>query len=98
MQNTKTKLLFSAILAPHRSMSPREQTAVVGLAALLGAIPSLIALSVGAWPIAIFVAVAVAGIALALRLSNKNGKRREQVILWSDRLTVLQFDLKGAVR
>ncbi|MEO5805384.1 DUF2244 domain-containing protein [Devosia sp.] len=98
MQDTTTKPLFSADLTPHRLMGARERWAVVGLASLLGAIPGLISLSAGAWPIAVFIAIAVAGMAIALKFSNAEGKRHERITLWSDRLDVDQFDIKGAVR
>ena len=95
MPDKTIKPLFSADLTPHRAMNARERWVVVGLAALLGAIPALISLSAGAWPIALFVGAAVIAIAVALTLSDKNGKRREIVTLWPDRLEIVQIDAKG---
>ena len=96
MQATATTPLFAAELTPHRSLSPKGTRVVIGLVALLACVPAMVFLSLGAWPIIGFMGLDVLAIALALHLSLRRGKRREQVTLWSDQLELVAIDPRGA--
>lgn len=95
MQATTTTPLFAAELTPHRSLSARGGWIVVGLIALFAALPGLIFLSMGAWPIIGFMGLDVLAIATALYISMRRGKRREQITVWTDQLEWTATDAKG---
>ncbi|WP_240231273.1 DUF2244 domain-containing protein [Devosia lacusdianchii] len=95
MQATTTTPLFAAELTPNRSLGSRGVWVVVGLCALFAALPTLIFLSLGAWPIVGFMALDVVAIAVALYVSLRRGKRREHVTVWADQLEWAAIDAKG---
>ena len=95
MQATTTAPLFAAELTPHRSLTRRGQRIVMGLVVCLAALPGLIFFLMGAWPVVGFIGLDVVAIALALHLSFRRGKRREQVTLWADRLEIASIDAHG---
>ncbi|WDR07360.1 DUF2244 domain-containing protein [Devosia rhodophyticola] len=98
MQDTTTTPLFSAELTPHRALSRRGRWLVVVGAAILGALPAMIAVALGAWPVVICVAGAVLAIALALNYSHNDGKRCQRVQIWSDRLEITRVGPRGHAR
>lgn len=93
-----TAPLFAASLTPYRAMGPRGILAVVGIALGFSVPPGLILLRLGAWPAVLGMALGVAALYVALRLSLRDGRRREEVTLWADALEVRQVDPRGAVR
>jgi uncharacterized membrane protein len=96
MQATTTTPLFAAELTPNRSLSARGGWIVLGLVALLAALPALAFLSMGAWPIVGFMGLDVLAIAIALYVAMRRGKRREQITVWADQLEWTATDAKGA--
>ena len=92
---TKADPIFSARLTPHRALSRRGRMVVVALVAVLAGIPSIVFFSLGAWPVLGFLGLDVAAVWLALTLSDRSGKRFEQVTLYPDRLEVLQVSARG---
>jgi uncharacterized membrane protein len=95
MQATATAPLFAAELTPHRSLSRKGARVVIGLVAALALIPGLMFMTLGAWPVIGFMGLDVIAIAVALHLSLRRGKRREQVTLWADQLELAAFDPSG---
>lgn len=95
MQATTTTPLFAAELTPHRSLGARGGWIVVGLVAMLAALPGLMFLSMGAWPIVGFMVLDVLAIAIALYVAMRRGKRREQITVWADQLEWTATDAKG---
>jgi uncharacterized membrane protein len=91
-----TAPLFSARLTPHRSMSRKGMRRVMALTALLALIPGLFVFSFGAWPVVVFMALDIIAIAWAFHASLEDGKRRELVTVWSDRIELLATSPKGA--
>jgi uncharacterized membrane protein len=87
--------LFAAVLTPPRRMSPRAIAVVVGLVLVLMTLPGLIMFSVGALPIAGLMGLDFVAIVLVLRLSQRAGKRREEVTLWPGRLEIVFVGPKG---
>ena len=95
LQATTTTPLFAAQLTPHRSLSARGGWIVVGLIALFAGLPALAFLSMGAWPIIAFMGLDVLAVAIALYISMRRGKRREQITVWTDQLEWTATDAKG---
>ncbi|QMV00075.1 DUF2244 domain-containing protein [Devosia sp. D6-9] len=94
---TKTQAdpLFAAKLTPYRSLSSRGQTVLIGVIAAMAAIPSMVFYSLGAWPIVGFMGLDVLGMWLALRWSNRQTRRFEEVTLWPNRLEVREVSPGG---
>ena len=93
---TTTMPLFAAELTPHRSLSKQGLRLIVGLAAALALIPGLLFFSLGAWPVVGFMGLDVLAIAVALHVSLRQGKKREQVRVWPEQLEWTTTDVKGA--
>lgn len=90
--------LFAARLTPHRALGKRGRHLVIGLMALVIAVPALVFMHLGAWPVLAFLAIDLVAVALALAWSARDGKRFEQITLWTDTLEVLQVNARGLVR
>ncbi|WDR01812.1 DUF2244 domain-containing protein [Devosia algicola] len=98
MQDITTTPLLSAELTPHRALTRRGRWLIIAGAAIMGAMPAMISLALGAWPIVLCVAGAVLAIALALNYTHKDGQRRERIVVWTDRLEVTQIGPRGHTR
>ena len=96
MQATTTTPLFSAELTPHRSLDSRGVTVVTSLCLLFAALPSLSMISLGLWPIAALMVITALATGVALYLSLRQGKRREQVTIWTDQIEWVGTDARGA--
>ncbi len=97
-QTEAERLVFHAILRPHRSLGPRGLAFVIGFFALclsLIAVPFLVA---GAWPIVGFLGLDAVLIWLALRVNAAEGRNEEQIFLSRILLLIRQLDWRGARR
>jgi len=90
-----SKLLFEAVIVPHRSLTPR------GLAILLSAITGMVGLTamrfwlIGAWPVAAFSVVEV-GLAIWLIWLNVHSARASELVLLSeDGIRIIRTDPRG---
>lgn len=89
------ELVFSAVLKPYRSLSPR------GFALLLMVVASscfaggLLFWSMGAWPITAFFALDIVAIQLAFRLNYRAGRAREIVEITRARLRIERIGANG---
>jgi uncharacterized membrane protein len=92
------KLLFSAILRPHRSLSPRGLAVVIGLMALCVGLSSLPFVLIGAWPVVGFFGLDIALIWLAFRVNAAEGRNEEQIFLSRILLLVRNLDWRGTIR
>lgn len=92
---TQARPLFAARLTPHRSMSPRGVRIVCAILASLVLIPGFIFYFIGAWPVVGFMGLDVAALYWALTWSLRDGRRYEQVTLWTDRLEIKQVAPNG---
>lgn len=92
---TQAKPLFAATLTPHRSLTPRGQRIVIGIVAVLAALPGLILSRLGAWPVLGFMGLDVLGVWWALSASSKQERAFEEVTLWPDHLDIRQVSAKG---
>lgn len=89
------KLLFEAVIVPHRSLTPR------GLVILLCAITGMVGLTalrfwlLGAWPVAAFSVVEV-GLAIWLIWLNAHSARASELVLLSeDGIRIIRTDPRG---
>lgn len=92
---TQARPLFAARLTPHRSMGRKGFRVVLAIVAVLATVPGIIFFSLGAWPIVGFLGLDVVLVWWALAASLRDGRRYEQVTLWTDQLELKQVDGKG---
>lgn len=90
--------LFTAILRPHRSLSPKGLSWVIGLTSLAGLLISLPFFFMGAWPIVGFMGLDVVMIALAFRINAAEGRNEEQIFLSRIHLLIRNLNWRGEVR
>jgi uncharacterized membrane protein len=82
------RLLFDAVLHPHRSLGPRGFYLLIGFIALVSFATGVAFALKGAWPILGFFGLDVLAIYFALRLSYRSGRLHETVQLRENELTV----------
>ena len=91
-------VFFDAVLEPNRPLGPR------GIAVLLGFVTTVsLAVGVlfavrGAWPVTPFFGADVLILAGAMKLSVRASRRREHVMLTSDRFLIERIDWNGHTR
>lgn len=90
--------VFTAILRPHRSLSPQALAWVIGLTALAGILVSIPFYLMGAWPIVGFMGVDVILIWLAFRINAAEARNEEQIFLSRVRLFIRNLDWRGKSR
>lgn len=73
------KPVFAAALFPHRSLTPGGFALLMGVVAAICASSAVFYVTLGAWPVAIFMAVDVLILYLAIRFSFRAGRAREEV-------------------
>ncbi|MCA0405518.1 MAG: DUF2244 domain-containing protein [Proteobacteria bacterium] len=92
------RLLFSAVLRPHRSLSPQGLALVVGLIALGLALASIPFFLLGAWPVVGFFGLDAGLIWLAFRINAAEARNEEQIFLSRIHLLIRNLDWRGAIR
>jgi uncharacterized membrane protein len=90
-----TAPLFAAELTPHRTVSPRGVRVVIGLVVLMGILPVLAVAGLHPGFVAFGMVAILASITWILWARSEHGRRREVVSLWSDRLEITRFGLRG---
>lgn len=88
--------IFSAVIAPHRSLSRTGFVLVMGLAAGLAGLAGLLFLLMGAWPVVGFLALDVALIWWAFRANDRAARAREFVEVRASELVVRRVSARGA--
>lgn len=73
------KPVFSARLMPHRSLTPGGFALLMAAFALICLSSAVFYVTLGAWPVAVFMIVDVLILYLAIRLSFRSGRAREEV-------------------
>ncbi|MBO0711749.1 MAG: DUF2244 domain-containing protein [Acetobacteraceae bacterium] len=88
-------VLFEAAIVPHRSLSKRGLTMLIGAICALS-LPAVLRFSLlGAWPVAAFCALAI-GLATFLLQLNARRARSSELILLSERaLRIVSTDMRG---
>ena len=86
---------FSAVLTPHRSLSPRGFLVLMAAICIVSVGTGLLFFMLGAWPVIGFMGLDVALIYLAFRLNFRALRRYETVDLTDDALTVTRVEPSG---
>ena len=82
------RLLFDAVLMPHRSLSPTGFWVLMGVVAVASCGVGLAFFLAGAWPVVGFLGLDVALVYLAFRHNYRSGKLREMLQLSKRELIV----------
>ncbi|MEL6922101.1 MAG: DUF2244 domain-containing protein [Pseudomonadota bacterium] len=89
---------FSALLVPHRSMTPGGFAVLMAVFIAICGSNAAFYYFMGAWPVAIFMVIDVLILYTAIKLSYRAGRRSEEVILSRTGLTVKKVEPNGRQR
>ena len=92
------KLLFNAVLRPHRSLGPFGFHVLMAMVALVSFIAGMAFFLIGAWPVVGFLGLDVLLIYGAFKLSYRSGRAFETVQLSPETLLVRRVNPAGKVR
>src|SRR3712207_6229478 len=90
--------VFSAVIRPHRSLSPQGFRLVMGLLCVTSAAASLPFLLMGFWPVAGFFGLDFVGLYIAFRISYRQGRSFELLELTPVRLILRKVSHRGETR
>jgi uncharacterized membrane protein len=91
----RTRLLFDAILRPHRSLGPRGFLALMVFVALVSFAAGIAFVSIGAWPVFGFFGLDVLALYVAFRMNYRSGRLYETVQLDEAELRVARVQPSG---
>jgi uncharacterized membrane protein len=86
---------FSAVLTPHRSLSPKGFVVLMTAICVVSFATGLLFFMLGAWPVIGFMGLDVVLIYIAFKLNFRALRRYETVDLTDDALTVTQVEPSG---
>jgi uncharacterized membrane protein len=86
---------FSAILTPHRSLSPRGFLMLMAGVGAISFITGMAFIMIGAWPVFGFFSLNVLLIYYAFRLNYRAGRGYERVLICGNKLTVTKVRPSG---
>lgn len=98
MTTKNSDTIFSAVLTPNRSLSPRGFVILMGLVSLISFSAGLVFLLMGAWPVFGFFGLDVLLIYLAFKWNYRSGRLHELVDLKSDTLMITRVYPSGKSR
>ena len=81
-------LLFNALLYPNRSLPNAGFIAVMTVVIAFNVITGIVYLVIGAWPVVFFAGLDIFAVWLAFRLSYRQGRLHERVLMTADELWV----------
>jgi uncharacterized membrane protein len=87
--------IFSAVLRPHRSLSPRGFVMVMLALISCSFTAGLAFWSMGAWPVVGFFGLDIVLVQLAFRLNYRQARASEEVTVFADRMTVVKTTPRG---
>ena len=90
--------VFSAVIRPHRSLSPQGFRIVMGLLCLTSVVASLPFVIMGFWPVAGFFGLDFLGLYIAFRVSYRQGEAFELLELTPVRLLFRKVSPRGEVK
>jgi uncharacterized membrane protein len=90
--------VFSAVIRPHRSLSPQGFKIVMGLVCLVSVVASLPFMLMGFWPVAGFFGLDFLGLYIAFRVSYRQGEAFELLELTPIRLLFRKVSPRGDVQ
>lgn len=89
--------IFSAVLTPHRSLSPRGFLIFMIVLGGLSFVAGMVFLLAGAWPVFGFLGLDVLLVYWAFRLNYRAAQAYEQVTVTPSELTVRKVSHRGAI-
>src|ERR1700674_465578 len=92
------RVIFDAVLEPNRPLGPKSLALVIGFVALVSFVTGVMFALRGAWPVTPFFGADVALLAFAMNASVKAARRREHLILTSERLLIERISPNGLSR
>ncbi len=90
--------IFSAVITPHRSLTPRGFLVLMLLIGGLSFLSGLMFLLRGAWPVVGFLGLDVLLVYWAFRANFRAGRAYEEVTVTASELTVRKVSPRGGVR
>ena len=90
--------VFSAVIRPHRSLSPQGFKLVMGLLCLTSVVASLPFVIMGFWPVAGFFGLDFLGLYIAFRVNYRHGQSFELLELTPIRLLLRKVSHRGDVQ
>jgi len=90
------QVFFDAVLAPHRSLSPRGFVVMMALLAGISFISGVVFVLRGAWPVFGFFGLDVALVYIAFKANYRSGRARETLRLTDEDLTITRISAQGA--
>jgi uncharacterized membrane protein len=88
-------LIFSAVLRPHRSLGPRGFGVLMVVMAVMSSLTGFTFWRLGAWPVPGFMGLDVLALYLAFRLSYRQGRAAEEILMTRSLLTVRRMAPDG---
>lgn len=95
---SEEKPVFEAVITPHRSLSPRGLTFLMGFLVLVTTAVSIPFYLMGAWPVVGFLGLDVVLIYLAFRYHNATARAYERVVLTRLELLFRSVTWRGRMR
>ncbi len=90
--------IFSAVLTPHRSLTPTGFLIVMALLGGISFVTGMVFLLLGAWPVLGFLGLDVLLVYWAFRLNYRAAKASEEIVVTPSELTVRRVSHRGRVR
>jgi len=90
--------VFSAVIRPHRSLSPQGFKILMGLLCLVSVVAGLPFVILGFWPVAGFFGLDFLGLYIAFRINYRQGQSFELLELTPIRLLLQKVTHRGEVR
>jgi uncharacterized membrane protein len=90
--------IFSAVITPHRSLSPRGFVIFMLCLGGLSFVSGMTFVLMGAWPVCGFFGLDVLLVYVAFRVNYRTGRAYEEVTVTASELTVRQVSHRGGVR
>ena len=87
--------IFTAVLKPHRSLSPRGFVMVMLALISCSFTAGLAFWSMGAWPVVGFFGLDIVLVQLAFRMNYRQARASEEITVFPDRLTVVKTTVRG---
>jgi uncharacterized membrane protein len=90
--------LFSAVITPHRSLTPRGFLILMLCLGALSFVSGVVFISIGAWPVFGFFGLDVLLVYFAFRANFRAARAYEEVTVTACELTVRKVNQRGGVR